>query len=185
MTDSQSPPYPAEVFDVLESLLEEPTHVLDVAAGEGALARPLIARGRIARLDAVEPSAELIAAARTLPGGGHPDLHWIAGPVDRAELNGPYSLITAGPRLYWLPWKRTMTRLAAELPEHGDGVMALVEHSHHRPPLPLADELIARGLFHKIGEHRTLPIPCLTDGARSRSPDVVATVIWGRPLART
>src|SRR5258708_29896351 len=157
MTESQSPPYPAEVFDVLESLLDEPTHVLDIGAGEGALARPLIARGRIARLDAVEPSPDLITAARELPGGCHPDLHWIAGAVDTAPLNPPYSLITAGPRLYWLPWKRTLARLAEVLADHG--VMAIVDHADHRPPLPVAEELIARGLSRTTPEHRTLPPP--------------------------
>jgi trans-aconitate methyltransferase len=179
MTESQSPPYPAEVFDVLESLLDEPTHVLDIGAGEGALARPLIARGRIARLDAVEPSLDLIAAACELPGGCHPDLHWIAGAVDSAPLNPPYSLITAGPRLYWLPWKRTMARLAEVLADHG--VMAIVDHADHRPPLPVAEELIARGLFRKTGEHRTLPLPYAPDDAQP--VDVVATVVWGRPMA--
>ncbi|HET9170015.1 MAG TPA: class I SAM-dependent methyltransferase [Actinospica sp.] len=178
MTDSQSPPYPAEVFDVLESLLDEPTHVLDIGAGEGALARPLIARGRVSRLDAVEPSPDLIAAARELPGGGHPDLHWIAGAVDRVPLNGPYSLIIADSGLYRLPWRRTMARLAEVLADHG--VMAIVEHGEDRPPLPIVDELIARGLFRKSGEHRTLPLPHIADGAAP--VEVTATVVWGRPV---
>ncbi|MBR7831108.1 class I SAM-dependent methyltransferase [Actinospica sp. MGRD01-02] len=179
MTESQSPPpYPAEIFDVLESLLEEPTHVLDATAGEGALARALIARGRVARLDAVEPSPESIATARELPGGCHPDLHWIAGAVDTVPLNPPYSLITADSRLYQLPWEPTMARLAAVLGPHG--VMAIVEQGNHRPPLALADELIARGLFRKSGEHRALPTPY--DADDSQPIDVVATVVWGRPL---
>lgn len=179
MTESQSPPpYPAEVFDVLESLLDEPTHVLDVGAGEGALARPLIARGRVARLDAVEPSPDLIAAARALPGGGHPDLNWINGAIDRVALNGPYSLIIADSRLYRLPWRRTMARLAEVLAGHG--VMAIVEHADDRPPLPIVDELVARGLFRKSGEHRTLPLPHIADDAMP--VEVVATVVWGRPV---
>lgn len=181
MTDSQSPPYPAEVFDVLESLLEEPTHVLDVGAGDGALARPLIARGRIARLDAVESSAELIAAGRELPGGCHPDLRWIVGSADRAPLSGPYSLaVAAGSRLFWLPWKRTMARLAEVL--RAQGVLAIVEHGYHRDPLSIADELITRGLFRKTGEHRALPAPYALED--SRLVDVVTTVVWGRPIAK-
>ena len=35
------PPYPAEVFDTLEQLItDRPRRVLDIGAGEGALARP-------------------------------------------------------------------------------------------------------------------------------------------------
>lgn len=178
MTGSQSPPYPAEVFDVLESLIDEPMHVLDVAAGDGALARPLIARGRVARIDAVDSSAELIAAGRQLPGGCHPDLHWLVGAVDRAPVAGPYSLVMAGPRLYWLPWKRTLPRLAELLT--GRGVMAIVEHGYHRAPLPIANELIARGLLRKTGEHRTLPTPYPVDDAET--VDVTVTIVWGRPV---
>jgi trans-aconitate methyltransferase len=173
MTDRQSPPYPAEVFDVLESLLEEPARVLDLAAGDGALARPLIARGRVASIDAVDTSADLIIGAQGLPGGSHPDLHWTIGSVTTAPLNPPYGLVTAGPRLYWLPWKPTLTRLAELLAPHA--LLAIVEHGHHRGPLPIADELAARGLFHKHGEHRTLPIP--------QSLDTAATIVWGRPTA--
>ncbi|HWG27175.1 class I SAM-dependent methyltransferase [Actinospica sp.] len=180
MTDSQSPPYPAEVFDVLESLLDEPTHVLDVGAGDGALARPLIARGRIARIDAVDTSAELIAAGRELPGGCRPDLHWIVGAVDRVPLDGPYSLVTAGSRLYWLPWKRTMARLAEVL--SAQGFVAIVEHGYRRALQPIAEELVARGLFRKTGEHRTMPTPYAVDG--TQPVDVVATVVWGRPIIR-
>ena len=68
------PPYPTEVFDILESLLQEqePASVLDIGAGEGALARPLIARGRVARLDAVDSSTAMVDAGRERPGGGHP-----------------------------------------------------------------------------------------------------------------
>src|SRR6201997_46993 len=39
------PPYPDEVFDLLEGLItDRPRTVLDIGAGEGALARPLARR---------------------------------------------------------------------------------------------------------------------------------------------
>jgi trans-aconitate methyltransferase len=45
------PPYPAETFDILERVVaDRPADVLDLGAGEGAIARPLAARltwGRI------------------------------------------------------------------------------------------------------------------------------------------
>ena len=40
------PPYPPEVFDVPDELItDQPRHVLDIGAGDGALARPLAERG--------------------------------------------------------------------------------------------------------------------------------------------
>jgi 2-polyprenyl-3-methyl-5-hydroxy-6-metoxy-1,4-benzoquinol methylase len=39
------PPYPPEVFDILERIItDRPRRVLDLGAGEGALARPLAAQ---------------------------------------------------------------------------------------------------------------------------------------------
>jgi ubiquinone/menaquinone biosynthesis C-methylase UbiE len=172
------PPYPTEVFDILESLLQEqePASVLDIGAGEGALARPLIARGRVARLDAVDSSTAMVDAGRERPGGGHPGLRWIVGAVDQVELEGPYCLVTAGASLHWMPWKRTMTRLAGVLGDRG--VVAVVEHGYHHLPwhdelneviirhsrsaefgsrFSVVQELTERGLFCKLDEHRTIP----------------------------
>jgi trans-aconitate methyltransferase len=171
------PPYPTEVFDVLEDLLQdqEPTNVLDIGTGEGALARPLIARGRVTRLDAVDSSAAMVAAGRERPGGGHPGLRWIVGGVGQVELDGPYCLVTAGSSLHWMPWRRTMARLAGVLSEQG--LVAVVEHGYHRlpwrdalndviarhsrnpefdPRFSVVDELTERGLFRKVGEHRII-----------------------------
>jgi SAM-dependent methyltransferase len=171
------PPYPTEVFDVLESLLQEqePTNVLDIGAGEGALARPLIGRGRVTRLDAVDSSAAMVAAGRERPGGGHPGLHWIVGAVDRVELEGPYCLATAGASLHWMPWRRTMATLAGVLGEQG--LVAIVEHGYHHlpwrnelndvianhsrnpefdPRFSVVEELTERDLFRKTGEHRVI-----------------------------
>ena len=176
------PPYPAEVFDVLEGLLrDEPADVLDLGAGEGALARPLIARGRVTRVDAVDASPAMVAAGRERPGGGHPGLHWILGGVDEVPLAGPYALATAGASLHWMPAARTMARLRGVLAEQG--LLAIVEHGYHRlpwsddvarvvashsrspgygpgcgPDFDVAGELAARGLFRKLGAHRTLPV---------------------------
>jgi predicted TPR repeat methyltransferase len=62
------PPYPAEVFDVLQGLIAgRPRTVLDIGAGEGALARPLAALAD--HVDAVDISAAMVEAGRRRPGG--------------------------------------------------------------------------------------------------------------------
>jgi hypothetical protein len=58
------PPYPAQVFNLLAELIaDEPRHVLDLGAGEGAIARPLAAR--VDRVDALD----VLAEGRRRPGG--------------------------------------------------------------------------------------------------------------------
>ena len=53
------PPYPDLVFDVLTGLIADaPKTVLDLGAGEGALARPLAAR--VDQVDAVDISAAMV-----------------------------------------------------------------------------------------------------------------------------
>jgi hypothetical protein len=52
------PPYPADVFDILERIItDRPRRVLDIGAGEGALARPLADRVDHAVGDLVRPYA--------------------------------------------------------------------------------------------------------------------------------
>ena len=65
------PPYPDEVFDLLERLIADlPRTVLDIGAGEGALARPLASR--VDHVDAVDASAAMSRrdAAGPEAGGG-------------------------------------------------------------------------------------------------------------------
>lgn len=67
------PPYPPVVFDALERLItDESRAVLDIGAGEGALARPLAAR--VERVDAVDVSAAMVEEGRQRPGGRQPNL---------------------------------------------------------------------------------------------------------------
>ena len=92
------PPYPDEVFDVLQSLISDrPRTVLDIGAGEGALARPLARRAD--HVDALDISAAMVAEGRERPGGRVPNLRWIVGAAETAPLDGPYALVTAGASL--------------------------------------------------------------------------------------
>ena len=64
------PPYPEGVFAALARRLVVPRHVLDAGAGTGALARRMTSFAE--RIDAVEPSAEMLAEGKQLPGGSDP-----------------------------------------------------------------------------------------------------------------
>jgi trans-aconitate methyltransferase len=100
------PPYPAEVFALLASLITDaPRAVLDVGCGDGAIARHLVER--VDRLDALDFSEAMIAQGRWLPNGDHPKLYWIAGRAEDALLRSPYALITAGASLHWMDWYKT------------------------------------------------------------------------------
>lgn len=171
------PAYPPEVFDVLETLLADRCPVvLDIGAGEGALARPMA--GRVERVDAVELSEAMIDAGRQRPGGQRRNLRWILGRAETARLDGPYGLVTAGASLHWMVWDQVLPRLAAVMtpgavlaivdhrgpqpPWHEDLRDIIVRHSRSRdfdPDFSLVNALSQRGLFRVIDEMLTAPTP--------------------------
>jgi len=170
------PPYPADVFDILERIItDRPRRVLDIGAGEGALARPLA--DRVDHVDAVDISAAMVRAGRRRPGGTRPNLRWIVGAAGTAPLDGPYALVTAGASLHWMSWQPTLTRLAAAMTPHA--FLAIVEHGHRNlpwreeltdvivrhsrsrgydPAFSLVDALCAAGLLELAGRAETAPI---------------------------
>ncbi|MBF6613492.1 MAG: class I SAM-dependent methyltransferase [Chloroflexi bacterium] len=170
------PPYPQEVFEILTTLLtDEPRTVLDVGSGSGDLARPLVTLAR--RVDAVDFSSPMIERGRQLPGGDSPRLQWIYGKVEEVQLAPPYALITAGSSIHWLEWEKSFPLFRRILTPAGS--LALV----YRKTLPMpwdadmrelrvrflprgghspahvAQELEARGFFHKQGERATTSVP--------------------------
>ncbi len=169
------PPYPAEVFEVLDRLITGvPRNVLDIGAGEGALARPLAAR--VDRVDAIDVSAAMLEVGARQPGGAQPNLRWILGAAETAALDGPYALVTAGASLHWMDWQATLARLTAAMTD--DAFLAIVDHGYHAvpwqdqlvaviqrhsrspgydPSFSLAAELSARGLLRVAGSAATGP----------------------------
>ena len=169
------PPYPQEVFAILLTLLpDEPQAILDVGAGDGDLARPLVEQ--VARVDAVDRSPQMIAQGKLLPQGNHPRLHWILGRVEEAPLTPPYALITAGSSIHWTEWSLAFPRFCSMLMPAGR--LALV--SRRLVPMPwsaevrrlreqfsvnprhrkvdVVEELEKRHWFHKHGEQETRPV---------------------------
>lgn len=171
------PPYPPEVFDVLEQLItDRPRNVLDIGAGEGALARPLAAR--VDHVDALDISAAMVDAGRQRPGGLQRNLRWIVGAAETAELGGPYALVTAGASLHWMPWQETLAQLAGVMTD--SAFLAIADHGHSDVPwrkelaevigrhsrnpdydlsFSLVDALCAGGLLQIAGRAQSAPIP--------------------------
>jgi SAM-dependent methyltransferase len=171
------PPYPPEVFEVLAGLItDQPGTVLDLGAGEGALARPLA--GLVDQVDAIEISAAMVAAGRCRPGGEQSNLRWIQGAAESAPLGGPYALVTAGASLHWMSLQQTLPKVRNVMTE--GAYFAVVEHDARDEPwrpgllevirrhsrqqsynadFSVVDALAASGLWTEAGRLRTAAVP--------------------------
>ena len=188
------PPYPEQVFSLLTGLITDtPRTVLDLGAGEGALARPLAAL--VDQVDAVEISAAMVDEGRRRPGGDAANLRWIVGAAETAPLGGPYALVTAGASMHWMRWRETFGRLAAAMTD--GALLAIGGHGHEDPPgllevivrysrspdydpaFRLVDALTETGLFEPVGEATTGPTPF-----RQRTEDYIEYLHSTSSLAR-
>jgi uncharacterized protein YndB with AHSA1/START domain/SAM-dependent methyltransferase len=192
------PPYPDSVFDILTGLITDtPRTVLDLGAGEGALARPLA--GLVDQVDAVDISAAMISAGRLRPGGTAANLRWILGAAETAPLGGPYALVTAGASMHWMRWRETFERLAPVMT--GAAFLAIVGHGHdddapwmaeldkvitrhsrspaYDPGFRLVDALTGTGGFQLVDHVTTVPEPF-----RQRTVDYVEYLHSTSSLAR-
>jgi SAM-dependent methyltransferase len=188
------PPYPDQVFSILTGLITDtPRTVLDLGAGEGALARPLAAL--VDQVDALEISAAMVAEGRRRPGGDAPNLRWIVGPAETAPVGGPYALVTAGASLHWMRWQETFERLGAVMTD--GAFLAIGGHGHQTPPgldeviarysrspnydpdFRLVDALTETGLFEPVGDATTVPRPF-----RQRTADYIEYLHSTSSLAR-
>ena len=112
------PPYAAEVFQVLDGLIQdEPRIVLDVGCGTGDVARPLATF--VERVDAVDPSAAMIEVGRSRDGGDRPNVRWVCQTAEEFAYDTRYSLIVAGASLHWMDWYKVIPRMAGALSRRG------------------------------------------------------------------
>jgi SAM-dependent methyltransferase len=170
------PPYPEEVFELLESLvLPGARRVLELGCGSGDLTLGLAPR--VAEIDALDVSEPMLEVARARAGARHSNVRWIAARVEAFEPSTRYSLAVAAESLHWMDWDVVLPRIASWL-EPG-AVLAIVdgrllaplpwdrelralvaEHSTNRDfrPLDLVAELGQRRLFREAGRRRTSPV---------------------------
>lgn len=172
----QRPPYPAELFGILTELFPVgPRTILDAGCGSGDLAIPLAAL--VEHVDAVDPSAAMLARGRIRPGGDAANLRWLQGTIEAAPLEPRYALITAGESLHWMEWSVALPRLRAalapggtlaivgrgtpDLPWWGDVLRLIGHYSTNKDfqPYDLLDELTMRDLFREVGRRQTAPQP--------------------------
>lgn len=112
------PPYSAEVYSTLLSLIgPEPRKVLDAGCGSGKIALGLV--DHVERVDAVDPSIEMLNVAKRLCGGGNPkirqNIRWINARMEEAPLDPPYALIVAALSIHWMDLDRVLSRFAEAL----------------------------------------------------------------------
>jgi SAM-dependent methyltransferase len=155
------PPYPQGTIDELARLADGGA-VVDAGCGTGELARRLAPL--VARVDAVDISAPMLALARTLPGADR--VNWIEGGIEDASLDPPYALVVAGDSVHWFDWERALPRIFELAPRFAivsrnwfknDEVVARLRpvwaaHSWNtdfKPLDPIA-ELEARGLLRIV-----------------------------------
>lgn len=169
------PAYPPEVFTLLQELMvDEPRAVLDVGCGPGPIALGLL--GVAERIDAVDLSPQMLARARTLPGGQSPKIRWLLGRAEEVELEPPYALVTAGRSLHWMDWNVVLPRFARLITPRG--VLAIVQTREQHSPWgqelrDLSKRYSARAgswhremimqierdhLFQRLGEYTTAPM---------------------------
>jgi SAM-dependent methyltransferase len=175
------PPYSAETFEFLLSLLDADAAtrtVLDAGCGPGVMARQFVQA--VDRVDAVDIAARMIAAGQALPGGEDPTLRWIHGAMEDVPLHPPYALIVAAASLHWMRWEQVLPRFHDVLTPRG--YLAVVEVVIEPTPwqhalgfiraysmnkdfqpsdiITITQELAVRGLFEQHGITTTAPVPC-------------------------
>ena len=169
------PPYTAEVFEVLNSLIQdEPRIVLDVGCGTGDVARPLAPY--LERVDAVDQSAAMIEIGRKREGGNRANIRWVCRSAEDFVYDAKYSLIVAGASLHWMDWYEVLPRMARALSERGylaivggrgmdavpwaEGLNEIIPtYSTNKDyeSYDLIDELERRQLLTVVGRKRTAP----------------------------
>lgn len=172
------PPYPSEFFRILNHLHapSETRRILELGCGTGDVTIHLPDQAE--RIDAIDPSAEMIAEGLRREGGNDPRINWVCMSAEDAAFHGPYTLAIAAESLHWMEWTKVLPKIAATLAP--DAVLVLAERDLNVPPpwdaelqqlishystnrdfrrFDLVSELTTRGLFTEFGVRTTAAVP--------------------------
>jgi SAM-dependent methyltransferase len=141
--------YPPEFFVRLAGLglALAGRRVLDIGAGTGALARAFVAAG--AEVDALDPSAALLAEARGL----EPRLRCVVGQAERLPVaGGAYDLVSASSCWHWL--RRDEAAREARRALAPGGRLLIAHLDFHRLP-----ESVTELTFDTVGAFEKRPPP--------------------------
>jgi SAM-dependent methyltransferase len=169
------PPYPEELFTQLAVLVPKgPRSVLELGCGSGDLSLGL--RPHVAQLDAIDPSAAMLAVARERAQKAE-HVSFIESSAEAFVPHKLYDLAVAAESLHWMDWEQVLPKLARCL--RADAVLAIVTRRELRglpwstalAPLiarystnreyiayDVVEELAQRGLFRELGR-RTFRAP--------------------------
>jgi SAM-dependent methyltransferase len=172
------PPYPAELFDILEKLMP-PGHrsILDLGCGTGDVALGLL--GRANRIDAVDASDAMLRVARSRDRSNDSSLRWVKAPAETFRPETCYSLIVAAESFHWMEWQEVLAWLSEALlpgaflclvsgreigpvPWSRELGQLIAQYSTNREyrPYDLVSELTTRELFLEVGRTSTTPVRC-------------------------
>ena len=106
------PPYAPALFDTLLTRVRGRARALDIGCGNGKVTGVLAAH--FDAVDAVDPSRAMLneAAARLADAK---NIDWICSAAERANLAGPYDLVTAGTAIHWMDPAILFPKLVAKL----------------------------------------------------------------------
>ncbi len=155
------PPYSPEVYSTLLGLIAPQCGaVLDAGCGPGKITLGLV--DHVDRIDAVDPSEEMLRVARSRPKSDSPKIRWIRATMEEAPLEPPYGLIVAGLSIHWMNLDRVLPRFASAL---SDGAfLALLDYDGPRnSPWGQEEILFAVNFLQKIDGLRQRPWKPISD----------------------
>ncbi|UJW87800.1 class I SAM-dependent methyltransferase [Devosia sp. SL43] len=133
------PPYPDAIFARLAEISPARVAALDIGCGPGKVARPLTRL--FGSVTAVDPSSNMIALGRSLPGGDAANIEWIEGFAEEFPIGERrFDLTVAAASIHWMDHQRLFPRLA----QHGrpGHIIAVVSGDDAFEP-PWRDEWLA------------------------------------------
>ncbi len=133
------PPYPEALMACLAAAVAGPErNVIDLGCGTGDISRRLAPY--VSHIDAVDFSAEMIAAGRAAPGGDAANIDWRQAAAEDFTYRGPYGLAVAGESIHWFDLPVVTRLLKASF--HPEGLLALVGRGEEAPWTDAFKEII-------------------------------------------